>query len=86
MGQLPPHLQWFLGDSMSCDMVPLAGVMNRGHCGGWEGLKCFAVSIGGLKQPQKTVLWVLTIGDFRCNCSFVYKVVVASGIGKSGLN
>lgn len=49
-------------------------------------LKCFAVSLAGLKQPQKIVLWVLTIGDFRCNCSFVYKVVVASGIWKSGLS
>lgn len=60
--------------------------MSGGHCGGLEDLKCFAVSVGGLKQPQKTVQWVLTIGDFRCNCSFVYKVVVASGIWKSGLN
>lgn len=49
-------------------------------------LKCFAVSVGGLKQPQKIVLWVLTVGDFRCNCNFVYKVVVASGIWKSGMN
>lgn len=49
-------------------------------------LKCFAVSVGGLKQPQKIVLWVLTVGDFRCNCNFVYKVVVASGLWKSGMN
>lgn len=34
---------------------------------------------------DETIPWVLSVGDFGCNCSFVYRVALTSGIWKSVL-